>query len=283
MRLKIPVEDRVSTYPGRVKLTPVAGATNMYDMERADAPIVEGTPMNKALFDSKADAMETNVTVYVSTSGNDANGDGSVDAPFATVQKAVDSIPKVLNGHEVTIDVATGTYNEVVSIVGFSGGKLKVGVSGRSTTIRGVRIVNSSLVEMNIRNIILMNEFKQSPFVAEGGSNVVIGSHLSINGNNNSINGITAIDGSTVTANASTTVGVSFCYGAAATADKCSRISFDTLSGTDNVVGVTAVRGSIISYRTQSMTNMWGNSADSGGLVLTGSNSSELSGATLDF
>lgn len=44
--------DRVPTYPGRVKLVPVAGQANTYDMVRADAPMVEGTPVNKALFDS---------------------------------------------------------------------------------------------------------------------------------------------------------------------------------------------------------------------------------------
>lgn len=44
--------DRVPTYPGRVKLTPVPGQANTYDMVRADEPRVEGTPVNKALFDS---------------------------------------------------------------------------------------------------------------------------------------------------------------------------------------------------------------------------------------
>lgn len=42
--------DRVPTYPGRVILTPVSG--NTYDMVRADSPTVEGTPIDKAAFDS---------------------------------------------------------------------------------------------------------------------------------------------------------------------------------------------------------------------------------------
>ena len=41
------MKDRVPTYPGRVKLTPVAGQENTYDMERADSPVQEGTPLNK--------------------------------------------------------------------------------------------------------------------------------------------------------------------------------------------------------------------------------------------
>ena len=42
------MKDRVSTYPGRVRLTPVSGQTNVYDLERADQPTEVGTPLNKA-------------------------------------------------------------------------------------------------------------------------------------------------------------------------------------------------------------------------------------------
>ena len=42
------MQDRVSLYPGRVKLVPVAGQENTYDMVRADSPTQEGMPLNKA-------------------------------------------------------------------------------------------------------------------------------------------------------------------------------------------------------------------------------------------
>lgn len=42
------MKDRVPTYPGRVKLVPVSGQANTYDMVRADEPVVEGTLLNKA-------------------------------------------------------------------------------------------------------------------------------------------------------------------------------------------------------------------------------------------
>jgi hypothetical protein len=52
----IDVKDRVPTYPGRIKLTKPDGTSEYYTLERADAPTQEGTPINKALFDSiKAD------------------------------------------------------------------------------------------------------------------------------------------------------------------------------------------------------------------------------------
>lgn len=42
--------DRVPLYPGRVKLIPVAGQENTYDMTRADQATQQGTPLNKATF-----------------------------------------------------------------------------------------------------------------------------------------------------------------------------------------------------------------------------------------
>ena len=44
------MQDRVPLYPGRVKMTPVAGQANIYDMVRADDPTQAGTPLNKATF-----------------------------------------------------------------------------------------------------------------------------------------------------------------------------------------------------------------------------------------
>ena len=42
------MQDRVPLYPGRVTMTPVFGQANTYDMERADQPLQQGTPLNKA-------------------------------------------------------------------------------------------------------------------------------------------------------------------------------------------------------------------------------------------
>lgn len=47
------MENRQPTRPGRIKLTDDSGNSQYYTMERADEPITEGTPLNKAtLFDS---------------------------------------------------------------------------------------------------------------------------------------------------------------------------------------------------------------------------------------
>ena len=44
------MQDRVSLYPGRVKLIPVTGQENTYDMVRADEPTQKGDPLSKDTF-----------------------------------------------------------------------------------------------------------------------------------------------------------------------------------------------------------------------------------------
>lgn len=53
------MKDRIPKYPGRVKLNPVAGQANTFDLVRADEPTEPGTPLNKAslLSDSTATAL----------------------------------------------------------------------------------------------------------------------------------------------------------------------------------------------------------------------------------
>lgn len=64
------MQDRIPLYPGRVKMTPVAGQANTFDMVRADDPIQAGTPLNKAtllkdataaMFDLGSDAVPDDV------------------------------------------------------------------------------------------------------------------------------------------------------------------------------------------------------------------------------
>lgn len=56
--------------------------------------------------------LSTGITLHVSTSGNDISGDGSLAKPFATPQAASDYIEDQLdlNGHDVNIQMANGSY-----------------------------------------------------------------------------------------------------------------------------------------------------------------------------
>lgn len=79
----IEVLDRVPKYPGRIKLAPVAGQENTYDMIRADEPVVEGTPINKALFDSITAVASVTLAVGNWTMG--ADGRYTQTVPVAAV------------------------------------------------------------------------------------------------------------------------------------------------------------------------------------------------------
>lgn len=282
MSLKIKVEDRVSTYPGRVVMTPVSGAANTYDMVRADMPLEEGTPVNKALFDSKSDCLTTDVVVYVTTGGSDVDGDGSLDSPFRTIQAAVDAIPKHLGGHTAEIYIDFGVYDERVVVVGFSGGKLKIGQPGNVFTIKGIDIVESAFVETNIYQIENSITGSKGLFDVSGGSKVLINSDMIIDGLTQSATGMRVIDNSQVSVESGKTLTINNCAGAI-NALKCSLVSVDTLTGSGNTFGMLAYRGSIISYGTDTLEKAWSNDANQGGLVLTGKNSTDLSDATLDL
>lgn len=52
---------------------------------------------------------------YVATTGSDITGIGTILSPFASIQKAIDTLPNQLN-HDCTINVAAGTYNNSVYI-----------------------------------------------------------------------------------------------------------------------------------------------------------------------
>ena len=75
------MKDRIPLYPGRVKMTPVSGQANIYDMERADQPTQEGTPLNKATLLSDATAAALGL----------AGDDPTVDEALASISKLFDS------------------------------------------------------------------------------------------------------------------------------------------------------------------------------------------------
>ncbi len=152
----IEVIDRVPTYPNRVKITKSDGTSEFVTWERADEPTVEGTPLNKALFDSIAtDAgLTKHATVYVSKAGSDALGNGSSANPYATISHALSKLPKKLNGYNASLNIATGTYNEDVAVTGFAGGNvIFTGASGASVTIGSLTVENGSA--LHVTNISL--------------------------------------------------------------------------------------------------------------------------------
>lgn len=149
----IQVVDRVPTYPNRIRITHEDGTSELVTWERADEPVVEGTPINKALFDSiEADlgaGLSANKTIYVSTAGSDTLGDGSSTNPYATITKALNSLPKNLNGFDALISIASGDYVEDVEIARFIGGNVFLtGDTGAAVSIRSLRVSFGAMVRI---------------------------------------------------------------------------------------------------------------------------------------
>lgn len=86
-------------------------------------------------------------TLYVSPSGNDTTGNGGSSAPYKTITKALSTLPKNLNGQQVLLNLAAGTYAEVVNIRDFSGGTITInGNAGATISISGLDIRNCSVL-----------------------------------------------------------------------------------------------------------------------------------------
>ena len=274
MALKTPVVDRIPTYPGRVKLSPVSGQTNTYDLTRADQPIAEGTPINKALFDQKAYCLTSNVTVFVATTGSDQTGDGTSAAPYATIQKAVNSIPKWLDGYTATIDIADGTYEGRVTIEGFHGGTLVLGIAGRTVTVRGITVNASTFVKINVSNIVRSANVVGSLFVVSGGSLVQVSNRFSIDALNAAVTGVVVETGSTLVVTNEAIFIVHNCGYNAVYASGGSRVSFSGIAGSGNSVGLRVETGAVISFLSRSLAGTTENVTASGGRIYTGAQSS---------
>lgn len=281
MALKFSVEDRISTYPGRVVMTPVEGKTNTYDLVRADVPIAEGTPINKALFDSKADTLTSDVTVYVSPSGSDTEGDGGADAPFATIQAAIDALPKYLGGHTVQLEIANGTYEERVKIHGFRAGRIIIGQYTSTLTVRGLEIKNSSVVEVNIRNFIKTAAFNGALLEASDGSVVVVTKGTVIDGGSSSQMGIRCDNGSTLVVGSSNEIEVKNCGNAAVSANRGSTVALERVTGSNNLFGLHAQYGSTIRWKSGTIGSNFGDSATEGSQLISGNGTSTLVNATV--
>lgn len=275
MALKTQVIDRVPTYPGRVKLTPVSGQTNVYDLSREDSPIEEGTPINKALFDQKAYTLTANATVYVSGStGSDVVGDGSATAPYATIQKAINELPKCLGGYHAQIDIAAGTYEERVTIDGFYGGRLTLGVSDRTVTVRGISVMSSDGVRINVSHITYAAAYSGTLLYADYGSNVTILTPLTLRGESGGVNGLAAARGSTITS--TVTVACLNFTAACVYATSGSKIVLAAANGEagNTSYGIRSEMGSVVSYLSKGLKGTAGDVTASGGRILMGSGTS---------
>ena len=260
----IPVVDRVPTYPNRIKLTRSDGSVEYVTWERADAPTVEGTPINKALFDSIAKDLGLGgpTTIYVSKSGSDTLGDGTEASPYATIQHALNTLPKNLGGYVAFIDIAAGSYPEHVTVEFFSSGRITfTGVADAAVTIQG----------LTVRGCSLNLEFIHT-HVQEGGVYVTMSADLYL-GPNTSL----TCDGGTEglycryngRASMVGTVIINNTTGSAVRSGSTCEIFISTLEGSGNATGLYAAGGTIM-YNRSTLSAKTAYTTGTGGRIYTG-------------
>lgn len=132
------MKDRRPKYPGRIKLTPVSGQSNVYDMVRADEPEEAGTPINKQtlLTDEAAEA------VGVDPTANPTPADVFRELGLYTAVKVGDVIETVRNdlGERFLLCngnvVPVGTVKALRDILPYNTGWRKIAPTEVYDTIR---------------------------------------------------------------------------------------------------------------------------------------------------
>ena len=128
------MQDRVALFPGRVKLVPVSGQTNVYDMTRQDSPTVDGTPLNKANLLADATCEALGITPDTGTP-NDALValNEKANSAFAKANSAVQKA-KTLSLPTASWSGSASPYTQTVTIAGTTA-KSKVDIQMDATAL----------------------------------------------------------------------------------------------------------------------------------------------------
>lgn len=93
--------------------------------------------------------LDADMTVYVATTGSDTTGTGASTAPYKTINYAINTIPKDLGGYTVLVQVADGTYDEDVQIIGFNNGYMRIYTNNAQTSLSTACSVRSFVANHN--------------------------------------------------------------------------------------------------------------------------------------
>ncbi len=135
--------------------------------------------------------------LYVATTGSDTTGDGTSAKPFATIQRALDNVPKNLGGNTYIINVSSGTYAGF-SINSFYNGDLKI-KGGNAQSEASLYNINTDITisHCDLRRLDL-NTFNVTGFIVAQRSSCVILDAITITNLNKNAMGVIAQYESTV-------------------------------------------------------------------------------------
>ena len=119
-------------------------------------------PLRRAMA-KKPDAQLTYTILHVAKTGSDETGDGSADRPFLTIQRALDSFPRLLVQDQV-IQVSAGYYPEKLLIWGFIGGELTLTAEeGAEISVDSITVGACANRKVGINGITLVGSTVEFP------------------------------------------------------------------------------------------------------------------------
>ena len=223
----------------------------------------------KTYFETLFPTMTTgNISYYVSPTGSNSNDGLTAGTPFLTIAYALSKIPKNIR-HTITINVASGTYNETVYVQGYYGeGRIQIfGGTDLATAINfkinGLNISNN-LIYVSVRGFEALIT-TEVPFLVYSSSRVRLEYLISSVGAN-TVNGFYIVSSKVFVG----TCSISNKIVALSASENSDVYSTNFATGSGNNYGLYAMYGSkIIKYGTQPQgTNA--EFATDGGLITSG-------------
>lgn len=182
-----------------------------------------------------------NVTLHVTTAGNDTTGNGTNGTPYRTINKALSTLPKNLNGKTVIINVGAGTYSENVTVKDFFGGTITInGNVGASVTVTGITIENANVLTDGINITVGSGGI----FIGTNGLLFSAVSNITVSG---ATNGVTLRYGGRL--EVSTTLTINNATGNALWVQYNSSASVNILAGSGNNVGINILSSTVYCQR----------------------------------
>lgn len=210
-------------------------------------------------------ALHADHTVYVNiNSGSDSSGNGTSSSPYKTITYALSSIPRNFNGYSVIISVAGGTYNEAVTISGFSPIVMITGTAGSNVVLQSLR-VDGCCCSIGSLNVIANG----AVYVTNGGK-LIGDANITVSGYSLTVNygGVVSINDLVVRNASSYAIEV----------NRGGYLYTSSISGTGNTSGIRCQSGGIVAYGASSIgVSSLMTFTSTGGRIYTGSQQSSLS------
>lgn len=159
------VESRLSNHESRLTILEVKTEANTSNLTVLVGRVIvlENQPIPTVTPTLTPTSTPTISTAFhVSVNGNDGNA-GTEAAPFATIQHAIDLLPRTLY-QPASISISAGTYNEDIDMNGIvSNGYLNI-VGFGEVKVGSVLIRNCSAINVKLQNIFILHDRLTTPY-----------------------------------------------------------------------------------------------------------------------